>query len=290
MIRIRKKQVHVKMHSPIIAQMVMAFPFVLAFLLYIGAVAISNRRYKPWAVYRTVCWSCGIVFAIVSVAGPLAHRSHTDFAAHMIGHLFLGMLAPLLMALASPMTLLLRTLSVPHARRLSTLLHCAPARWMTHPVTASLLNIGGLWILYTTKLYTFMHENILVHLAVHFHVFAAGYVFTVSILYFDPVSRRLPYANRAIVSIMAMAGHAILAKSIYAHPPSGVPPEQAELGGMVMYYGGDFIDIVMIFILCLQWYKATRPRTSIVTNEMASALRDTRPPRRTSDASGTRGS
>lgn len=82
---------------------------------------------------------------------------------HMLVHLLLGMLAPLLMALAAPMTLLLRTLSVSSARVLSRVLSSRPLRLLTHPVIASFLNLGGLWLLYTTDLYSLMHENILLH-------------------------------------------------------------------------------------------------------------------------------
>ncbi len=57
-----------------------------------------------------------------------------------------------------------------------------------------------------------------------------------------------------------LAGHGILSKFIYAHPPAGVPLEQAKIGGMIMYYGGDVVDIVMIFNLCLHWFRATRAR------------------------------
>ncbi|BCB38107.1 hypothetical protein BCJMU51_3004 [Bacillus cereus] len=30
-----------------------------------------------------------------------------------------------------------------------------------------------------------------------------------------------------------------------------------------MYYGGDFVDIVLIFILCLQWSRGNRQRTKV---------------------------
>lgn len=247
----------------IIPQLLLALPFLLSLVMYIIAVVISSRYHKPWAIYRTVCWVFGIFFATIAVAGPLANRAHTDFTAHMFGHLFLGMLAPLLMALAAPMTLILRTLSVPLARRLSKVLRSWPSRMFTNPVVASFLNIGGLWLLYTTNLYSLIHESILLHLIVHFHVFLAGYLFTMSIIYIDPTPHRTPFLYRAIVLIVALAGHGILSKYIYAHPPEGVLLEQAEMGGMLMYYGGDIIDIILIFIFCLQWFRAIRPRTSI---------------------------
>lgn len=254
---------HIHHTIGIIPQLLLALPFIMAFVMYILAVIVSNRRQKPWPIYRTVYWAFGILFAIISVAGPLADRAHVDFAAHMFGHLFLGMLAPLLLTLAAPMTLMLRTLSVPLARRISKVLRSWPSRIYTNPVVASFLNIGGLWLLYTTDLYSLMHKSILLHIIVHFHVFLAGYLFTVSMIYIDPIPHRTSFLYRAIVFVIALAGHGILSKYIYANPPHGVPADQAELGGMVMYYGGDMIDIVIIFILCLHWFRATRPRIKL---------------------------
>ena len=251
----------------IIPQLLLALPFVLALIMYILAVVVSSRRHKPWPIYRTVCWAFGVLFATIAVAGPLANRAHVDFIAHMFGHLFLGMLAPLLMALAAPMTLMLRTLSVPLARTLSKVLRSWPSRMLTNPVIASFLNIGGLWLLYTTNLYSLMHESILLHLIVHFHVFLAGYLFTVSMIYIDPIPHRTSFMYRAIVFVIALAGHGILSKHIYANPPNGVPVDQAELGAMLMYYGGDIIDIVIIFILCLHWFRATRPRIRLAISQ-----------------------
>lgn len=257
---------HMHHSSGIISQILLALPFIVAFIGYILAVVISNRKYKPWPIYRIICWSFGSFFAIIAVLGPLATRAHIDFTAHMFGHLFLGMLAPLLIALAAPMTLILRTLSVPLARKLSKILKSKLAQIFTNPAVASFLNIGGLWLLYTTNLYSLMHQNILLHLLVHFHVFLAGYLFTISMIYIDPVSHRTSFLYRSIIFILALAGHEILSKYLYAHPPNGVPITEAEIGSMLMYYGGDIIDIVLIFILCLQWFRATRPRINTAIN------------------------
>ncbi|MEK4628060.1 MAG: cytochrome c oxidase assembly protein [Solibacillus sp.] len=244
-----------------VPQILLAFPFVILLTIYIVATIITNRRYRPWPLYRTVLWTLGIVCAIIAVAGPLANRAMEDFTFHMLTHLLLGMLAPLLMALGAPMSLVLRTLRTPLARRLSKALKSWPSRLYTHPIVAAFLNIGGLWLLYTTDLYPLMHENSLVHILVHLHVFIAGYLFTISIIYVDPVAHRISFLYRAIVLMLALAGHGILSKYIYANPPVGVSVKQAEAGGMFMYYGGDAIDALLIIFLCLQWYRATRPRT-----------------------------
>ncbi|PWA09722.1 hypothetical protein DCC39_12695 [Pueribacillus theae] len=255
----------------------MGFPFEYIFIfLFIGLIVIyvwaglstsARKHLKTWPLYRYVLWILGVFSAAAAVVGPLAARAHSDFAVHMVGHLLLGMLAPLLFVLAAPMTLLLRTVSVAAARRISKLLRSWPVRIVHHPIVASFLNIGGLWVLYTTNLYEAMGENFLLHVLVHLHVFLAGYVFTASMIYIDPIAHRFSFIFRSIAFIFALAGHQILSKYIYAYPPNGVARTEAEAGGMIMYYGGDAIDLMIIFILCYQWFRETRPRSSIAVNQ-----------------------
>lgn len=241
--------------------LILLLPFVIALIMYILATVLSSSRHKRWPLYRTAFWIFGVFCAASAVVGPIANRAYMDFTAHMLGHLLLGMLAPLLMVLAAPMTLVMRTLNVKLARRLSHVLKSCPVQALSDPIVASLLNVGGLWVLYTTDLYSMMYQNILLHLFIHLHVFFAGYLFTLSMIYIDPTPHRSSFRYRSIVLVTALASHGILSKYIYVQPPTGVPTVQAEIGGMLMYYGGDVIDIVLIFIFCLQWFRANRPRT-----------------------------
>lgn len=242
---------------------ILATPFLLAIALYIGAAISSSRSWHlhQWPWHRYIFFSLGVLCAGVAVVGPLANEARIDFRAHIVGHLLLGMLAPLLLVFARPMTLFLRTLSVSAARKLSYFLRSSYVRIISHPITASVLNIGGLWALYTADLYHMMHEYLWIHILVHLHVFLAGYLFTMAMIYVEPVAHRYSYLYRTIVFIFALAGHGILSKYLYASPPAGVPQAEAETGSMIMYYGGDVIDAILIFILCLQWYKATQPGT-----------------------------
>ncbi|MGE7604348.1 cytochrome c oxidase assembly protein [Peribacillus sp. NPDC097675] len=233
-------------------------------VLYIAAIIVSNRQHKKWPLYRTAFWIFGTVCGAASVMGPIADSSHMNFTAHMVSHLLLGMLAPLMMVMAAPMTLLLRTLKIAHARRLSRLLKAWPVRILGNPITASILNIGGLWVLYTTELYTLMHQQNFLYLLVHIHVFLAGYLFTASMIYIDPTPHRFSFQFRTGIFILALAGHGILSKYIYANPPSDVMKVQAEAGAMLMYYAGDAIDLVLISLLCFQWYKTARPRKPLL--------------------------
>lgn len=230
----------------------------VAFALYLYAARSSNQRCRKWPFYRYSCFIIGVLCSASAVTGPLVDKAHMDFAAHMLGHLLLGMLGPLLIVLSSPVTLILRTIKVQWARRVIHLLKIKPVLWISHPITATVLNIGGLWLIYEAGLFTAMQHSMLIHILVHFHVFAAGYLFTASMIYTDTALHRTSYIMRSFTMIIAFAGHGVLSKLIFVEPPGGIPQAQGETGGLLMFYGGDLIDLLVIFIFCLQWYRSSR--------------------------------
>ncbi|MGY3717711.1 cytochrome c oxidase assembly protein [Sutcliffiella cohnii] len=244
------------------SSLLLSAPFSVLFVLYCFAVMLSNRKYRKWPIYKSILFIVGCIIAILSVSKPLTEISHINFTFHMLIHLLLGMLSPLLIALSSPMTLLFRVLPVHQSRKLTRLLRTIPFQIIVHPIITTLLNIGGLWILYTTKLFEWMHGNPFIYIAIHFHVFLAGYVFVISIIYVEPVFHRYSFIFRTSIFIVALAAHGILTKIIYSKPPIGVPLYEAERGAQLMYYGGDIIEAVVIIILFAQWYKACRPKQS----------------------------
>ncbi len=251
----------------IIVQLLLAVPFLIALIAYIIAVILSNQHKKQWPHFRTIYWIFGNLCAIISVIGPLASLMHHHFGAHMIGHLLFGMLAPLLMALAAPITLLLRTLPVNIARVLSLTMKNRYFHFIRNPIIASILNVGGLWLLYTTPLFDLMHSSLFLYVLIHIHIFLAGYVFTIAFIYIDPTPHPDSYIFRSLILLIALAAHSILSKYIYAFPPQHIPAEQAKLGAMIMYYGGDAIEIILVFLLFYQWFKSTRK--SIRLNRIA---------------------
>ncbi|MFI5911683.1 cytochrome c oxidase assembly protein [Dactylosporangium sp. NPDC051541] len=219
-----------------------------------------HRRGRLRPVERAACCVAGVGAAAAALTGPIPAAAHHDFTAHMTVHLLLGMVAPLLLVFAAPVTLVLRALPVGPARALARVLGSAPLRVLTHPVTAAALDAGGLWALYTTGLDRAMREHAWLHVLVHTHMFVAGYLFTAAVIAVDPARHRPGRRTRAAVLVGFVAAHAILAKYLYGHPPAGVLPADARTGAQLMYYGGDLIDAVLIATLCREWYRAHAPR------------------------------
>jgi putative membrane protein len=74
------------------------------------------------------------------------------------------------------------------------------------------------------------------------------------------------------VLVLVAASHAVLAKHLYAVPPAGVPAAEAARGAMLMYYGGDVIEIALAVLLCRRWL-LPRSRVATATAPAASATR-----------------
>ncbi len=177
----------------------------------------------------------------------------------MVQHLLLGMLAPLLLALAAPVTLALRTLPPSRRKRLVAMLHAPIVRLAGAPSTAALLPVGRSYGLYLTPLYAATLRHPTLHLLVHTHFLLAGCLLAWALIGLDPIAHRPSFRQRAVVLLAALAGHAILAKLLYAIPLPGAQLAEADrqLGAQLLWYGGDVIDVALLIVFFRQWYAAT---------------------------------
>lgn len=248
-------------HFP--AESLFFIPAVVALVAYWAGALSPRSGHWPW--YRTAFFTLGVAAVLVTVLNPLAELAHADFAVLSLSHLLAGMVSPLLLVLSRPFTLALRSLDVFPARRLSRLLRSRLVRFLAFPVTAAVLNTGGMILMFRTALLPAMQQSMPVHWLVTFHLLAAGYLFTAAIIGRDPSPHRAGYRLRAAVLVLSIAAHNILAKSIYADPPAGVPAAAAEQGALVMYYGGAVIELVLIVLLCRQWFQWSRPRSRVAS-------------------------
>lgn len=232
----------------------------LAAIVYVAAAVSGGPRGRTWPRSRTALWIAGMAVAATGFVGPLASAAHHSFTAHMWTHLLVGMVAPLLLVLAAPMTLALRTLDVVPARRLSRLLRGPVGRILTNPIVAATANFGGLWTLYVTPLHGLMQQVVLVHWLVMLHLLCAGYLCTASLVSVDPSPHRAGFVLRAVVLVASLTAHGVLAKVLYASPPPGVARDDAHAGAQLMFYGGDAVELVLIVLLCAEWYRVTGRR------------------------------
>ena len=184
----------------------------------------------------------------------------------MLQHLLLGMLAPIALVLGAPATLAISTLPKQASKVLSSLLNSIFFHILSHPITALVLNIGGMYVLYLTPLYNNLQNNPALLHAVHFHFLLAGYLFTWSMIGPDPAPRRPKLTTRGFILFLSIAAHAFLSKLMYAfNYPKNSIHSKAEIqeAAKIMYYGGDLTELLIIIALFAIWYnKKGKPQYS----------------------------
>jgi putative membrane protein len=218
-----------------------------------GAVRL-RRRGDRWPPVRDAGFALGTVAAGAAMALP----DTSGFTGHMVQHVLLGMLAPVLLVLGRPVTLLLRASPPAVRRRLTPVLGSAPVGVLVFPPFAAALEAGSLWLLYRTGLFAASGRDPGLHLLVHAHVLVTGVLFTASVCLLEPVRHRYGFAVRVAALVGAAAAHAVLAKSLYLTAPPGTVLDVADRqsGAELMYYGGDVVELGLALIMALGWYAA----------------------------------
>ena len=230
------------------------------------AARLARRRNPAlgWNPWRTASFLAGLALLAVALLPPLASAAHADFRGHMAQHMLIGMYAPMALALAAPVTLLLRTLPPTRARRVTAVLHSPPMRLPTHPATALALSTGTLGLLYFTPLYNAAADHPAGHWLMHAHFLASGYLFASVIAGPDPVPARPGVRARLVYLGAAIAAHALVAQAMYGgffvdiHAPVGEVQQAAE----IMYYGGDLAELLLAAALVATWRPERRTTTA----------------------------
>src|SRR4051794_2201687 len=144
---------------------VLAVLSVVALLVYLGAVVRLRRSGVTWPWWRSLAWFGGTA-SLFAVTGTWVNGySMVLFSVHMTQHMVLSLITPLLLLLAAPVTLALRTLprgrgaaGAPRALLLDAL-HSRFARVVSSPFFTVPLFIASLYGIYFTPLFDALMGN-----------------------------------------------------------------------------------------------------------------------------------
>jgi cytochrome c oxidase assembly factor CtaG len=227
---------------------------------YVAGVRRLAGRGRRWSPARTTAVVAGVAVLLVATQSPLATYDTTSFAAHMGQHLMLGMVVPLLLALAAPVTLAMQALDRRRQRGLIRVVHSPVVAAATHPVVGWALFGGTLVVLYLTPLFGLSLRNEWVHSAVHVHFLLAGAIFVWPLVGLDPVRWRMPYGARLLAVLFAIPFHAFLGLALLGvdEPLGGGSWSMSDqrLGIGLLWGIGELLAIGAAAIVFFQWAAA----------------------------------
>ncbi len=193
---------------------------ILGIGLYVAGVVKLRRRGDKWPLVQTASWILGWLFVIWATNAGVATYAMVSLKWHMISHMVMSMVAPILLALSSPMTLALRALPATHGPRrgarewLVWAMHTPVAKFVTHPLWALFVFTIGLYGLYYTSLFGWLMTSHIGHVAMQLHFLAAGYLFSWVVIQTDPLPRDLPHYQRLLLALVAAILHSFFAVPI----------------------------------------------------------------------------
>ncbi|MFC5381374.1 cytochrome c oxidase assembly protein [Aquipuribacter nitratireducens] len=187
---------------------------------YLAGVRRLHRRGDAWPLWRTLLWLAGLAVVLLVTSSGLSTYGRWLFSTHMLQHMTMSMVAPLLLVPAAPVTLALRALrprgdgSRGAREWLLWGLHTPVARTLTHPVVAAALFAGSLVVFYYSPLFGLALRTHYGHEAMHVHFLLSGYLFVWSLVGTDPGVRRTPYPLRLLILFATIAFHAFFSVAL----------------------------------------------------------------------------
>jgi cytochrome c oxidase assembly factor CtaG len=195
------------------------------------------------------------------------------FSVHMVQHMVISMLSPILILLGAPVTLALRALPVAGKGRkgprewLLALLHSRYMRIITHPAFTIPLFIASLYALYFTPVFDFLMGSKTGHIAMMVHFLAVGVVFFWPIIGVDPGPHRPGYLMRMLELFAGMPFHAFFGIALmmasepmvetFKNPPASLGidalSDQNYAGGIAWAFS-EIPSVLVLIALLFQWY------------------------------------
>lgn len=249
---------------------------VLGIAVYLYGARVLAKRGDKWPVGRTVSWVAGmLVLFYVTNGAPNAYQEYL-FSVHMVGHMMLSMLVPVLLVPGAPVTLLSRA-QAPRTDGSKGLREWAlwavhtPYAWLiSQPIFAGLNFALSLVMFYYTPLFRWATEQHLGHQWMIVHFLITGYLFVQSLIGVDPQPHKPGFPIKLMLLIGTMAFHAFFGlglmneKSLLLADWFGSmgrtwgddPLADQAVGGAFAWGVGELPTIVITLIVVTQWSRS----------------------------------
>jgi putative copper resistance protein D len=240
---------------------------VIAAALYLWGIRRVARRHpaRPWPWWRAGMFLAGLAVVVLATESGIGAYDDVLFWDHMIQHLMLIMVAPPLLVVGQPATLLLHASRNPLHTWAKRLLRSRVVTFLTWP-PFGLAPYAAIVGTHLTGLMSLVMRNPALHDGEHALYLVVGYLFFLPIIGREPIRWRVSYPVRLLILILAMPVDTftglVLGYASTGMPgmPAGLRPvgspspvEDVHWGGAVMWIGGDAIMFVFMMVVFLMW-------------------------------------
>ncbi|MDQ3784911.1 MAG: cytochrome c oxidase assembly protein [Actinomycetota bacterium] len=255
------------------------FDPVVVVALLLAAWAYGCGVHRLWAKGRgrgvsspqVTAFFTGLVALVVALLSPVAALGHTLFAAHMVQHLILVLVAAPLLVFGAPFLPCSLALAPKWRRNLHALGRSprAAAAWgaLTGPLLVWILHVGALWAWHLPALYEAALGDQVLHVLEHLSFFGTALLFwSLIISYSRP---RLTYPARlGYVFVIALQSGGLGAILTFASLPlysvhaAGARAwglsvlQDQQLAGVIMWIPAGVVYLASMALLFIRWMRS----------------------------------
>ncbi|MCW5952461.1 MAG: cytochrome c oxidase assembly protein, partial [Propionibacteriaceae bacterium] len=244
---------------------------------YVWGMVRVHRGGGRWPVPRLIAWVAGWGLTLYLAVSGLWMYSTAVFSWHMLVHMTVNMMVPLLVVLGGPLGLLAAasdsagTGELPGpadlleglgANRFVRFLLSPPALWINY--------IASLFLVYFTPLFAWLMKYHWAHQLMLLHFMLAGFLFFNLLVSPDRTTGQLPPIVRFAMLISVMPFHAIFAVGIMM--ARSVIGEQfyetlavewvgdlladQQIAGQITWFTGEIPAFIAVAVLAFQWFRS----------------------------------
>ncbi len=245
--------------------------------LYVWGVVRVARRGERWPVSRLLFWLAGWLLTLYLAVSGLWMYSTAVYSWHMLVHMTVNMMVPVLCVLGAPASLIraaagkrpetglagiVDVLDMLSEGRLVRVLLSPPVIWVNY--------VGSLFVVYFSPLFPWLMRYHWGHQLMLLDFMVAGYLFFGQVVGPDRHAWQLPYIIRFALLLSIMPFHAIFAVGIMSSRTllgaqfyqtisvSWVGDLLADqnIAGQVTWFTGEVPAFVAVLMLTAQWFRS----------------------------------
>ncbi|MDT7613860.1 MAG: hypothetical protein QOF00_1307 [Pseudonocardiales bacterium] len=259
---------------------------IVAAVAYLVGLVRLRRNGRSWPVRRTVAWISGCAVLLVATSSGIGTYAPAVFSVHMVQHMLLATLAPVLLVLGHGVTLLLLVSTDDASRRWLSLLDSPAVRVARHPAVAWAAVAPTLFGLYPTGYFDAILQQHWAHLAMDSAFFGTGLMLFWPVLGHSVSGRGLPAVGRIVMIFAVMGLHAAFSAwllgsstpvgaSFYASLQLPYVPDllaDQRRGAVLAWIIGELPVVIAVLALVARWARADREGAPAATGSWAGPV------------------
>jgi len=239
--------------------LVLAGLLALAYWYLRGDWLLAGRG-RRWPRRRTASFLGGLAAIDLALQSPIATLTGRYFQAHVVQHLLLMIVAPPLLALGAPSTLLLQTASRRTKVRWLAVLRSKAFAVLTHPVPVWSLYFGAMFVFFLTSLINVAMTHMALMDVINLVFLLGGCLYWWPMVGIDPIVHwKMGYGARMANVLIGAGPETFLGLAILGqHNPiaSMYTIASTHAGGGLLWSSTEFATMVGFVPIFFQWMRS----------------------------------